>query len=128
MADTGRGHLERIIPLHLNGRIGMSVPPRRTVGVPRSEQAGCLLALVAELTAQGWIAYEEATPPHQPAVVCVQDRQNRTVLERVMAGPDDASGTWYYWRQTGEPIAPVAKPRAAADAITGMLARHGAHL
>src|SRR6266702_1028000 len=99
----------------------MSVTPHSSVAVSSREQADRLGALAAIFTSQGWIAYVAATPPHQPLAICILDRANPAVCERILAAPDDRSGTWYYWRHTGELVARADNPGAAADAIAGGL-------
>jgi hypothetical protein len=101
----------------------MPLTAQRCVGVSRRDQTERLDALTIELTDRGWITYEVATMPHQPPVICVLDRATREVRMRIVAAPDDETGTWYYWPPTGGPVARAGDAAAAADVIARELTR-----
>jgi len=102
----------------------MSATPHPSVA-PHRDQTACLEELAAELYQRNWIAYVAATLPHQSPRLVVQHRENQPVSAHLLAAPDDAAGTWYYWLDTGEPIAAADAPCAAAEAIIDALTSPG---
>ncbi len=66
-----------------------------------------------------------ATLPHRPPQLFVQDAVNPTARGHVLAGPDDATGEWWYWDDARRPIADAGKPAPAADQIIDALTGPG---
>ena len=86
------------------------------VGTAAADGMAYLDALAAHLRARGWTAYIN-TPAGRLASLLVQDPHNHAVWADIIAAPDTATDTWWYWFSWAERITPVHSPAAAADTI-----------
>jgi hypothetical protein len=101
-----------------------ALPTSRPAGAILSAQneIACLDALAAEVIARGWAA-SITTPLGRPVRLFVQDPGDPAMFAYIAVAADDTSGTWWYWFDWAERIAPAAIPATAAEAIVRSLRR-----